>query len=100
MDLPDGFHWVKRTQYDVNEHAIALDRDVVAYVDSKAGGGWFARLECQQPFTAPIVTRQCSSLEAGLAGCAMWVCRHEVRLRGEVAERLERRRLNRHAAVR
>lgn len=100
MDLPDGFRWIKRTQYSKADNALALGDEVVAYVDDRVGGGWMARLDCQQPITAPLRTRICTSLEAGRAGCVAWVWRHEERLRREVAERLERRRLNRHAAVR
>lgn len=76
---------------DKAPNAIFLGRDVVAYVDSRIGGGWFARLEVQRPFEAPVVTRPCTDLAIGRRGCELWVCRHEARLRREVAEAQARR---------
>lgn len=62
----------------------------------KVGGGWFVYLERQRPkppgqVYAPMVTRQCSSFEQGRRGTAMWVTRHEVRIRAEVAAKIAAR---------
>ena len=64
---------------------------VVAYVGSREGGGWFVRLEVQKPFDAPLVMRPARSWDTARAGIETWVCRHEDRLRREVAEKNARR---------
>ncbi|MCD0280443.1 hypothetical protein JWH04_16155 [Xanthomonas melonis] len=83
--LPEGFQWIPRYQYADADTAVALDGEHVASLIERVDGGWFARLELQKPFEHPLVTRRCTSLEAGRAGIEMWVCRHEQRLRAEVA---------------
>lgn len=91
--LPEGFRWAKRWEYASGENAICLGSTQVAFVDLMADGvRWWARLECHKGLDYPLVSRQCTSYEAGRRGCELWVCRHEERLRREVAEILARRR--------
>lgn len=90
--LPDGFEWVPRYQYAREEIALALDGEHVASLLHRLDGSWYARLEIQRPIDAPLVTRSCTSFEAGKAGCEAWACRHEARLRAEVAAVLAGRR--------
>lgn len=90
--LPDGFKWVPRHQYADREIALELDGHQVAMLLQRVDGTWFARLEVQRPFEEPLVKRPCTSFEAGKAGCEMWACRHEARLRAEVAAVLAGRR--------
>jgi hypothetical protein len=85
--LPDGFYWAPRWQHDRGDNALCLDGITVAFVDTMADGNtWLARLDCHKGMDAPLVTRNCSSHEAGRRGCELWACRHEMRLRREVAE--------------
>jgi hypothetical protein len=92
MALPEGFRWGKRQQHSTAEDALSVDGEHVAILLDKVGGGWFARLEVQKSgIDAPIVTRQCSSYEAGRRGCELWAIRHEARLRAEVAEKIRNR---------
>ena len=84
--LPDGFQWVPRGQYAGDEIALALNGRWVAMLMRKVDGvTWIARLECQQPITAPVVSRVCSSFEAGKAGVEAWARKHEARLRAEIS---------------
>lgn len=87
--LPDGFHWANRYQYDTQRTALVLKGQQVAMLLEKVGGGWFARLWAHWPIEAPLVTRPCSSLEAGRAGIETWASRHEARLRAEVVQRID-----------
>ena len=67
-------------------------------MDQRVDGGWFARLEVQKPGFSPLVIRPCTDLQTGRRGCVLWVCRHEARLRAEVAQRIADRPSNRWAA--
>jgi hypothetical protein len=82
--LPDGFQWQPRWQYDRHRSALVLERVQVAMLLEKVTGGWFARLWAHRPITAPVVTRECTSLEAGRAGVEAWARRHEATIREEV----------------
>lgn len=95
--LPDGFKWARRWQYDREAGGLFLCGVLVAYVDARVDGGWFARLDCQQPIDAPLTLRRCQSLASGRRGCEIWATRHQERLRREVADVLARR--PRHAAI-
>ena len=79
--LPEGFHWAPRWQHDDGPNAIYCAGQVVAFMDRKVGGEWFARLDCQSG--GPVRLRDCSSREQGRAGCEAWICRHQDRLRTE-----------------
>lgn len=89
--LPSGFHWAPRCHLDKSPNAVFVDGHVVAYVGSREGGGWFVRLEVQKPFEAPLVMRPARSWDTARAGIETWVCRHEDRLRREVAAKNARR---------
>lgn len=82
--LPDGFQWKERYQYAAGELALVYGGKQVAMLMRRADGGWLARLWCHWPIEAPIVSRHCSSSEAGKAGIEMWAERHEARLRDEL----------------
>lgn len=64
---------------------LELDGRIVAMLIERNGGGWLARLEAHRPITAPVVTRQCTSLLSGRRGCELWAERHIGRLRAELA---------------
>ncbi|RZZ90582.1 hypothetical protein [Pseudoxanthomonas winnipegensis] len=92
MTLPEGFRWARRWQYSTCDDALTLDGEQVALLLDRVDGGWFARLECQKGgVSEPLVTRRCSSYEAGKRGCELWAARHEARLRREVAEKIAAR---------
>lgn len=97
--IPDGFYWAPRWQYDLGDNAMYLDGIVVAFMDTVVDGKtWLARLDSHKGMEAPLVTRHCSSREAGRRGCELWACRHEARLRREVAEVKARQPVNRWCA--
>ena len=83
--LPEGFKWTERYQYAKDELALKLDDREVAVLMRTIDGHWFAYLERQRPGMAPQVKRDCRSRETGIAGIELWACRHEARLRAEVA---------------
>jgi len=83
--LTDGFKWAPRWQYDRRANGLYLHGVLVAYVDARTDGRWLARLDCQQSISAPLVLRECQSMETGRRGCERWAARHEARLRREVA---------------
>lgn len=95
--LPPGFKWAPRWEHDPHPNGLFLDGQIVAYVDRKVDGSWMARLGCHWPLEAPMVLRDCQSMESGRRGCEIWAARHEARLRREVAELLARRRPSRGA---
>ncbi|MBP7157670.1 MAG: hypothetical protein KBI02_01345 [Thermomonas sp.] len=76
--LPQGFHWAPRWQYEDGANAVFCGSMIVAYLDQRIDGGWFARMDNRM--------RPCSSYEAGRAGCEAWVARHQERLRAAAAE--------------
>lgn len=84
--LPEGFSWQARYQYDTQQTALVYRGKQVAMLLDRVDGGWFSRLWCHWPIDAPLVTRQCSSFEAGRAGIEAWACRHEERIRAEAGE--------------
>ena len=92
--LPDGLKWVPRQQYEKGEpSALALDGQIVALVLERVDGSWFATLACQRPLEAPLITRRCTSFEAGRRGCELWATRHVDRLRAELAQSGVRKRM-------
>lgn len=86
--LPEGFQWQPRWQYDTQLTALTLDGVQVAALLDRVDGSWFARLWAHHGIEAPLVTRPCTSFEAGRAGIEAWACRHEARLREEVARHI------------
>lgn len=77
--LPDGFQWKRRWQYDTGDNAVYCRGKVVAYLDQRSDGAWFARLGDRQ-------YRHCTSRESGRAGCEEWVRRHETHLRAMASD--------------
>lgn len=82
--LPDGFTWQNRYQYDTQQTALTYGGKQVTMLLERLDGGWIARLWCHWPISAPLVTRQCTSLEAGRKGVETWATRHAVRIKAEL----------------
>jgi hypothetical protein len=76
--LPEGFRWAPRWQYEDRANAVFCGSMIVAYLDQRIDGEWFARMDSR--------TRACSSYDAGRAGCEAWVARHQYRLRMAATE--------------
>jgi len=76
--LPANFKWAPRWQYDTGHNAVYCGSKIVAYMDRRLDGSWFARMDGR--------TRDCTSRESGRAGCEAWVTRHEARLLVEARE--------------
>jgi len=55
----------------------------------RADGGWLARLGCHRPIEAPMVSRQCSSFEAGKAGIEAWAERHQDLISRQIDSRVQ-----------
>ncbi len=97
--LPDGFHWAPRCHLSKVADGLFLDREPVALlIDKVDGQSWFASLDVHHGLDRPLVTRQCTTFETGRRGCELWACRHEQRLRREVAVKIANRPWNRWAA--
>ncbi len=66
---------------------LALGTEGVARMEQRVDtGAWYIYLDYHlQRIDRPTRRRDCSSFEAGRAGAEIWVCRHEERLREEVA---------------
>ncbi|MGH8075611.1 MAG: hypothetical protein ACREO4_16295 [Lysobacter sp.] len=88
--LPEGFRWAKRHQYDTQDTALVLDGTQVAMLLARLDGSWFVRLWAHWSIREPLVTRPCTSLDAGRAGIETWACRHEAQIRDEVARQVWR----------
>lgn len=86
--LPTGFQWQPRYQYAKDELALKLGDETVAMLMQDNHGGWYARLWCHWAISEPVVTRPCSSFEAGRAGIEAWAVKHEARLREEVGRKV------------
>ena len=84
--LPDRLEWAPRWQYAEGELALKLDSKTIAMLLRRANGKWFARLECHWPIGEPLVIRDCSSFDAGKAGCEEWARRNVDRLSAEIAK--------------
>ena len=85
MDLDPRLKWDQRWQHDPGRTALKLNGIAVAMLLDRTDGGWLARIEVQKPFDHPLVTRRCSSYEAGQRGCEQWAMRHLDRLLVECA---------------
>ena len=77
--LPDGFRWqsIFGAASQGPPHALACRSHEVARLSERIGGGWNAILRYPD---GRMVTRPCSSLEAGRAGCEAWAQRHRAAL--------------------
>jgi hypothetical protein len=87
-DLPPEFTWAPRTQYCRLPTALKLQGEVLVSMIDKVGGGWFAILHREDGIDKPLITRHCSSFEAGRMGAERWVLRHEQELRAKVAAKV------------
>ncbi|OAG67722.1 hypothetical protein A7D17_16175 [Xanthomonas floridensis] len=86
--LPDGFHWTQAHQHQEGPpRLLALRSTGVARMGQRVDNrAWYILLDYHlQSMERPSRHRACTSFESGLAGAEMWVCRHEARLRAEVA---------------
>ena len=68
--------------------ALTLHGEHLVSLHDRIDGGWFARLHLQEDFDAPVVTRRCTSFDAGRQGAELWFLRHEVELRAMVERKL------------
>lgn len=84
--LPDGFAWqsIFGPAGSGPEDALAYRRFEVARVTDKVGGGWLALLHYPD---GRRVTRDCTSYEAGRAGCEAWAIRHQAALMARIDRR-------------
>ena len=87
-DLAPDIIWRPRWQYDVADTALTLHGEQLVSLHDRVDGGWFARLHGDGGFDAPIVTRPCTSFDAGRHGAELWVLRHELELRAMVERKL------------
>lgn len=93
MPLPPDFHWIQAHQHEHGAPTALAQGDVqVVRLMDRLDGTWFARLDCHLGMDAPLALRDCTSFERGRRGAEEWVCRHEGRIRAEVAETIARRR--------
>lgn len=93
--LPPGFIWKRRCHLSTVDDGLHLDGVPVAFLIDKADGrSWFASLNVHHGLDRPLVTRDCSSFDAGRHGCELWAIRHEERLRREVAVKIATRPSN------
>lgn len=98
--LPAGFTWNRRCHLSKVDDGLFLDGEPVAFLLDKVDGhSWFASLYVHRGLDHPVVSRDCTSFEAGRRGCELWAIRHEERLRREVAEKIARRPPNRGSQV-
>jgi len=88
-NLPDGFRWQTAGQFSKVLTHVAYDGIVVCTLNDRINnGGWFVRLDrhLERIDGPPAPTRDCQSYESGVAGCGLWVHRHQDRLRREASE--------------
>jgi len=84
--LPDGFRWIDRYQYANGELALVCNGRHVAQLMRKVDGEtWIARLILDPGIHASVVTRTCTSFEAGKAGIEQWAGLNEAALRGQLS---------------
>ncbi len=84
--LPPDFHWRSvASRPDGKDDSVFCDGTQVLRLSERInGGGWFADLNTQRPERERWTTRECTSYEQGKAGAALWVIRHQARLRAEI----------------
>ncbi|KGK59556.1 hypothetical protein NC00_01130 [Xanthomonas cannabis pv. phaseoli] len=89
MTLPEGFHWTEAYQHQEGPpRMLALGSTGVARLEQRVdNGAWFILLDYHLPYEQRCKRqRNCTTFASGQAGAEMWVCRHEARLRREIAE--------------
>lgn len=84
--LPPDFHWRSvASRPDGKDDSVFCDGTQVLRLSQRINdGGWYASLNTQRPDRRRWTTRQCTSYERGVAGCEVWVARHQARLRAEI----------------
>lgn len=85
-NLPDGFTWQTAGQHAKVLTDVAFDGIVVCAMSERINnGGWFVHLDRHlSRLDGPLPPkRDCQSYESGVAGCGLWVHRHQDRLRSE-----------------
>lgn len=85
-NLPEGFCWQTAGQYSKVLTHVGCDGIVVCAMSERINnGGWFVRLDrhLERIDGPPALTRDCQSYESGVAGCGLWVHRHQDQLRRE-----------------
>jgi len=87
--MPDDFHWAPRCHLDSLPTGLFLHGEQVACLQQRLDGSWLARLHLRTGLDAPLVTRSCTSFDAGRRGCETWALRHEAALRARVAVKLQ-----------
>ena len=98
-NLPDGFEWQVAWQYAAGLTDVVFDGIVVcALVERINNGGWYVWLDrhLAKLDGPPEVFRNCRSYESGVAGCGIWVHRHQGRLRREAGAMAEAVRMKNH----
>lgn len=96
-NLPEGFTW-EAVAGRFNRPTVVTYRYVWVCAMSQRinDGSWFVYLDRHlERLDGPISRkRDCQSYESGVAGCGLWVARHQDRLRleaGKIADALEAR---------
>ena len=87
--MPDGFYWAPRCHLDTLPTGLYLHGELVASMVDRVDGTWLAILHAEEEISSPLVTRQCTSFEAGRRGCELWAARHHVHLQAKVANKLK-----------
>ena len=85
-NLPEGFVWQTAGQHGKVLTDVAFDGIVVCAMSERINnGGWFVYLDRHlSRLDGPLPPkRDCQSYESGVAGCGLWVHRHQYRLRRE-----------------
>jgi len=85
-NLPEGFEWQTAGQHAKVLTHVVYDGIVVCAMSERINdGGWFVRLDRHlERIDGPLgPVRDCLSYESGVAGCGLWVHRHQDRLRRE-----------------
>lgn len=84
--LPPDFHWRSvASRPDGKGDSVFCDGTQVLRLSQRINdGGWYASLNAQRPERERWTIRKCTSYERSVAGAAMWVARHQHRLRTEI----------------
>lgn len=87
--MPEDFHWAPRCHLDKLPTGLFLHGEIVASMQQRIDGPWLAYLYLESGIETPLLTRPCTSFEAGRRGCELWALRHERALRKRVAIKLQ-----------
>lgn len=87
--MPNGFYWKPRCHLDKLPTGLFLHGETVASLHQRIDGGWVAYLHLHEGVESPLISRRCTSFEAGQRGCEVWALRHEAALRAKVGKKLQ-----------